>query len=56
MNEIFKNLVDALDPVFRRLMIMAPVKIQDLPDDVPKAGVYFFSEKERHCTLEGAIG
>lgn len=45
MNEIFKNLVDALDPVFRRLMTMGPVKIQDLPDDVPKAGVYFFSEK-----------
>ena len=47
MNEDFKKVVESLDTVFRRLMTMIPVKTHDLSDDVPKAGVYLFSENRK---------
>jgi predicted GIY-YIG superfamily endonuclease len=47
MNEKFKELVESLDPIYRRLMAMKPAKIGDLPEEVPSAGIYLFSEKEQ---------
>lgn len=48
MDETFKNLINSLDPKFRRLMAMSPVRIDDLPADVPGRGIYLFSEGQGH--------
>ncbi len=48
MNERFRDYVEGLDASLRRLIEMGPVKICNLPDDVPHQGVYLFSEEGKH--------
>jgi len=48
MNQHFAEMVEALDPSFRRLLAMEPVKPVSLPKRMPKEGVYLFSEDREH--------
>ena len=48
VNPKFRNLIEPLEPTFRQLMEMAPVKVTDLPKDVPASGVYLFTENGEH--------
>ncbi len=48
MNPKFKQAVETLEPSFQRLMAMRSVSIRALPQDVPEAGVYLFSEDSIH--------
>ncbi len=48
MNVIFKQFIEDLEPSFRKLIAMEPVKVASLPVDMPKAGIYLFSEGEKH--------
>ena len=48
MNEDFRRLVNSLDPSFRQLVEMEPVRGGRLPRDTPEGGVYLFTERGRH--------
>jgi hypothetical protein len=48
VNPDFRNLVESLDPKFQALMAMAPVRYGSLPRNVPKRGIYLFSEGPKH--------
>lgn len=48
MNERFKIHVEALEPKFRELMAMRPLKVEALPKKMPKSGIYLFSEGTVH--------
>jgi len=48
MNEIFRNHVESLQPAFERLVTMPPVKVCELPNEMPERGIYLFSEGSRH--------
>ena len=48
MNEIFKQYIESLEPLFQRLIQMTPVTVANLPMDIPKAGIYLFSEDGKH--------
>ncbi len=48
MNRQFKNYVELLEPLFRQLVDMTPVKVTDLPGNIPSAGIYLFSEHGKH--------
>ena len=48
MNREFKRFVNSLEPSFRRLMASDAVTVPELPRDMPGAGIYLFSEGERH--------
>jgi predicted GIY-YIG superfamily endonuclease len=48
MNEKFQKLIESLEPSFQRLVNMKPVKVSSLPVDVPHAGIYLFSENDKH--------
>jgi hypothetical protein len=48
MNEKFRAHVEAMDPSFKALLDMTPVRGSALPRDVPSRGIYLFSEGERH--------
>lgn len=48
MHPEFKRFIDSLEPSFKRLMAMQPVTVPALPDNLPKAGIYLFSERGKH--------
>ena len=49
MNKEFQKLIDVLDPSYRRLIGMEPTnRNPQLPRDMPKAGIYLFSEAGQH--------
>lgn len=48
MNARFRELIDSLEPQFRRLVAMTPVKYASLPRQIPSRGIYLFSDGQRH--------
>ncbi len=48
MNPDFQRVVDNLEPKFRALMAMVPVRYSALPRQIPKRGIYLFSEGDQH--------
>ena len=44
MNELFLEAIHSLEPSFQKLLAMEPVTAVTLPQSVPKAGIYLFSE------------
>jgi hypothetical protein len=44
----FAELVELLEPAFRRLIEMTPVSAERLPRDMPEQGIYLFSEGTKH--------
>jgi hypothetical protein len=48
MNERFTSLVESLEPGFRQLVAMDPVRYSDLPARLPRQAVYLFSEGDEH--------
>ena len=48
MNARFAKVVESLDPSFSRLLAMEPVTPVSLPKEMPKEGVYLFSEGRGH--------
>jgi predicted GIY-YIG superfamily endonuclease len=48
MDPEFKNLVESLEPKYRALVGMAPVKYGALPREIPIRGIYLFSEENNH--------
>lgn len=56
MHPRFAATVETLHPSFERLMTMAPVSQGRLPRDMPKSGVYLFSESGRHLYVGRSNG
>ena len=48
MNARFATLVESLEPAFGRLIKMQPVSAARLPRDMPKKGIYLFSDGRKH--------
>jgi len=48
VNRGFKRFIDSLEPAFKQLVDMKPVRADALPPDTPRAGIYLFSERGRH--------
>lgn len=48
MDARFRKLVDTLEPTFRKLVEMPPVRFGALPRTMPEQGLYLFSERRRH--------
>jgi hypothetical protein len=48
MHQKFADLVESLEPAFQRLMQMTPVSAARLPRDMPKRGIYLFSDGGKH--------
>lgn len=48
MNPRFAELIDSLEPQFRRLVSMPAVKYEALPRHMPVRGIYLFSEGDAH--------
>src|SRR5204862_245053 len=48
MNEQFRKHVESLNPSFEALLKCTPFVFGALPKQLPKAGVYLFSEEGRH--------
>ena len=48
MDEKFAEFANSLAPKYNELMAMRPVRIDSLPNSMPKSGVYLFSEGESH--------
>lgn len=48
MDACFRELIDSLEPQFRRLVAMTPVKYGSLPRHIPSRGIYLFSDGQRH--------
>ncbi len=48
MNEKFREHVERLHPIFESLIQMEPVTVQSLPKQMPKSGIYLFSEGSTH--------
>jgi hypothetical protein len=44
MHQVFKEYIDSLEPSFQRLFQMESLSIATLPREMPKAGIYLFSE------------
>jgi hypothetical protein len=44
MDDTFRQAVESLHPSFERLMSMQPCRDGQLPEKMPKAGVYLFSD------------
>jgi predicted GIY-YIG superfamily endonuclease len=51
MNADFRRLIESLDPALRQLVGMEPVRAGALPRNMPKAGIYLFSERRRHLYI-----
>jgi hypothetical protein len=45
MDDKFKKLIDDLHTLYEELINMTPVRINTIPQNTPKGGVYLFSEK-----------
>ena len=48
MNEQFRQHIELLNPSFEALLNSAPFQFASLPKALPKAGIYLFSDGERH--------
>lgn len=48
MSADFQSLLETLEPKFRTLMAMRPVRYSNLPRDIPTRGIYLFSEGDHH--------
>jgi len=48
MHPQFKSFVESLEAKFQQLITMKPVKYHELPRDLPKKGLYLFSEGHNH--------
>jgi hypothetical protein len=48
MDAAFQKYIEQLHPSFERLVNMTPVRILDLPKELPRQCVYLFSEGEHH--------
>lgn len=48
MNEQFRQHTESLHPSFEALLKSVPFQFASLPKTLPKAGVYLFSDGERH--------
>ena len=48
MNEHFREIIESLEPKFQELINMEPVKYGALSRDMPKRGIYLFSENNKH--------
>jgi hypothetical protein len=48
MNERFAEAIQSLQPSLERLLAMEPVTTANLPRDMPKSGVYLFTEAADH--------
>jgi predicted GIY-YIG superfamily endonuclease len=48
MDSDFRQMVDSLEPKFQALIGMSPVRYGCLPSELPRAGVYLFSESGKH--------
>jgi hypothetical protein len=48
MHPQFAAVVESLEPSFRRLIDMEPVRYSALPKAIPGSGIYLFSEGPRH--------
>ena len=48
MNAGFAKVVESLEPTFQKLMTMAPVHADGLPQTMPKRGIYLFSDGPKH--------
>lgn len=48
MHSKFANFVESLEPKFQSLIQMQPFTRDNLPRNIPKSGVYLFSEGEKH--------
>ena len=48
MNEIFRQHVESLHAKYEALIGMQPVLLQTLPKDMPRSGIYVFSEGDAH--------
>jgi predicted GIY-YIG superfamily endonuclease len=48
MDREFKSIVESLEPKYRALVGMAPVKYGTLPRELPIRGIYLFSEGSHH--------
>lgn len=62
MHPVFREHINALPPLVEELLAMRPVRPDDLPSTMPKAGVYLFSEGRKHLyvgrsnRIRGRIG
>ena len=48
MNEVFRLLIESLEPQLATLLRCKPVMVNSLPKDIPKKGIYLFSEGDTH--------
>lgn len=48
MHPKFKTFIESLEPKFQQLLSMKPIKYCQLPRQLPKKGLYLFSEGENH--------
>ena len=48
MNQKFRDLVASLEPKYRALLEMEPVRFGSLPKEIPERGIYVFSEGGQH--------
>jgi len=48
MDITFKEIVESLEPKYQALLKMTPVKMPNLPKDMPKEGIYLFSEGDKY--------
>ena len=48
MDITFKEIIESLEPKYRALLKMTPVKMSNLPKDMPKEGIYLFSEGDKY--------
>lgn len=48
MNETFKQHVEQLHAKYETLIGMAPITFASLPRDMPRSGIYLFSEGDEH--------
>ena len=48
MNKKFRTHIETMEPSFKALLDMQPVRASGLPRDVPSRGIYLFSERGRH--------
>jgi hypothetical protein len=48
MDIIFKEIIDTLDSKYQALLKMDPVKMSNLPKEMPKEGIYLFSEDNKY--------
>jgi hypothetical protein len=56
LNEKFRAHIDALEPSFRKLLAMPPLSGPDLPRNIPRRGIYLFSEGDEHLYVGRSNG